>query len=543
MITYRPSSRSDGYRKRSQTGFGGYDHRLGASDGAIFDMKNMGSDYYPLASPRAPRYIHDFIKVGTPKGLTGYGNIYYVDGKNLYDNDDSVGELNDATSKTFAFLGKVLVILPDKMYYDTDTGDFGSLEAEWSGMVAFADGKFAGEQAKACRIVSRSDDNVEFPFKVGDAVTISGAEEEANNTTLIIREINKDKTSICFYENSFDLGLPEDEAAEDGAESESQTITIKRSVPDMDFICENENRLFGCKGDTIYATKLGDPFNWNVYDGLADDSFSVDTGSAGNFTACCSYGGYAIFFKEDRIYKLYGDKPSNFKLMSSATLGVMEGADKSVAVAGEALYYQSRVGIMVYTGGIPSCISEVFGDVCYQKGVGGSDGLRYYVSLQDRANGKWSLFCYDTRYKTWHREDETRVIGFAYNNGLWMLTGEGKMLIIGAHPLLASGMCKIEENVPSMMEFYDITESNADKKYVNSLQLRMMLSENASVTVSMSFDGGEYEVVDTITDTGKTSYVVTCRLHRCDYYRIRLEGVGDYKLFALTREYSGGSER
>ena len=75
------------------------------------------------------------------------------------------------------------------------------------------------------------------------------------------------------------------------------------------------------------------------------------------------------------------------------------------------------------------------------------------------------------------------------------------------------------------------------------MQLRMMFSENASVTVSMSFDGGEYEVVDTITDTGKTSYVVTCRLHRCDYYRIRLEGVGDYKLFALTREYSGGSER
>ena len=85
----------------------------------------------------------------------------------------------------------------------------------------------------------------------------------------------------------------------------------------------------GCgaaKGDTVYASKLGDPFNWNVFDGLSTDSYAVDVGSAGDFTACCSYLGYPCMFKEEHIYKVYGDKPSNFQVMGSASWGWKRGA-------------------------------------------------------------------------------------------------------------------------------------------------------------------------------------------------------------------------
>ena len=67
-------------------------------------------------------------------------------------------------------------------------------------------------------------------------------------------------------------------------------------MPELDFLCENENRLWGCKGDTIYASKLGDPFNWNVFDGVSTDSYAVDVGSAGDFTGCFAYRGYPVFF-------------------------------------------------------------------------------------------------------------------------------------------------------------------------------------------------------------------------------------------------------
>lgn len=118
-------------------------------------------------------------------------------------------------------------------------------------------------------------------------MTISGAvTHESNNKTPIIREIDGDY--LRFYENTFTIGSGGD----------AETLTIKRTVPDMDFLCENENRLWGCKEDTIYASKLGDIFNWNVFDGVATDSYSVNVGSAGDFTACCSYLGYPCFSRK-----------------------------------------------------------------------------------------------------------------------------------------------------------------------------------------------------------------------------------------------------
>ena len=78
---------------------------------------------------------------------------------------------------------------------------------------------------------------------------ISGATTHTeNNKTAIIREIDGD--NLRFYENTFTIS--------DGGDSE--TLQLSRTVPELDYICENENRLWGCKGDTIYASKLGDIF-------------------------------------------------------------------------------------------------------------------------------------------------------------------------------------------------------------------------------------------------------------------------------------------
>ena len=34
--------------------------------------------------------------------------------------------------------------------------------------------------------------------------------------------------------------------------ADADHVTLARTVPSMDFICVNENRMWGCKGDTIY---------------------------------------------------------------------------------------------------------------------------------------------------------------------------------------------------------------------------------------------------------------------------------------------------
>lgn len=507
----------DGIRKKTQVKFAGYDHREGAGDGTLWDMENLWGGRYPLLSLRPSRSLT--ARTSQPGGLYAHDGLYWAGSGGLYRDGTKLGDLSEG-KKVFCSLGSCIVVFPDKAFYRTDTGEFGSLEAEWSGTATLQDGTYAGEAAAANTI---STAGAAFPFRAGDAVSLSGCGEE-NKKTAIIREVSEDGRELRFSENCFS-GVPW-----------TGTVTIKREVPDLDFVCQNENRLWGCRGDTIRACKLGDPFNWNVFDGLSTDSWAVDAGSAGDFTGCVSYLGYPVFFKEDHIYKVYGSKPSDFQVMASASLGVEKGSGGSLAVAGERLFYLSRIGVMSYGGGIPECVSEAFGLERYHNGVGGSDGVRYYCSLEG-ADG-CSLFVFDTDTGLWHREDKTRAAGFAFAKGLYCLNEEGELW-----RLTGEGEGEPEGPVESFAEFGDFTEDSPDKKGFSKVQLRAELEEGAEVTVLLKFDSEEeWRPVRTLRADRKRSFVLPVIPRRCDHWRLRLEGRGNWKLFSLSREFYLGSD-
>lgn len=525
MMTRLPTiDYADGIGKVTQVQFGGYDHTPGGQDGTIWDEENMSARDYPLLSPRRARWL--WRRLDKPNGLYAHDGLYWVDGDGFYADGVRVGTVEDS-AKRFASLGAYLVILPDLVYYNRLSGEFGTLAAAWSGAAEFADGEYAGAAASGCALISSGDP---FPFRAGDAVTISGCTElTENNTSIIVRAISEDGMTLTFYENSFTVGSEE-------------AVTVAREVPALRFLCENENRLWGCDGDTIYASKPGDPFNWNVFDGLATDSFAAMVGSAGEFTGCVSYMGYPCFFKENQIYKVYGSKPSDFQVMGSASLGVDGGSGASLAAAGETLYYLSRVGVTAYAGGIPQSVAEAFGGVRYADAVGGSDGERYYVSMRD-TGGAWSLFCYDTTKRLWHREDAVQAVGFAYHEGLWMLCADGRLWLMGgAEEVPADAVA--ESLITSRVEFGDFTEGSPNRKGTAKLQLRAELEAGASLSVKLMFDSdGVWREVAVLRAEKKRSYYLPIIPRRCDHFRLALDGAGEWRLYALTREHYAGSER
>ncbi len=519
----------DGIRKAQTINFGGYNHTLAAKNGMIYDETNITSDYFPVLSPRSPRYLQSTLSA--PNGLYCNDGIYTVDGTDFKADGVTKGQVSNSR-KTFASLGRYIVILPDKKYYDTVSGVLGDIESSVTASATFTDGTYAEEAAEGntIRAASASFDWSDY-FKVGDAVAIGGSSVSENNKTIIVREIAG--RDLRFYPNSFTTT------------SAAETLTLAREMPDMDFICENENRLWGCKGDTIYASKLGDIFNWNVFDGVSTDSYAVEVGSAGDFTGCCAFLGYPVFMKEEQIYKVYGDKPSNFQVMGSASLGTAAGAERSFGIAGETLFYLSRTGIVAYNGGIPSNISASFGTERYTDAVGGSDGVKYYVSMKDTSNA-WHLFVYDTRYGVWCREDGMHVLDFGWNTELYFLDSTGKLWMNGNARTPAG---TAEASVSSSVEFADLTEDvgnspryGANKKHIAKLQIRMELDANASVTVQMEFDDGTWETVKTLTTATKRSYYLPIIPRRTDHFRIKLIGSGNWKLYSLIREVSTGSE-
>lgn len=525
---------ADGIGKSVQVQFGGYDHRLSAQDGALRDMRNLTGDQHPLLAVRQRR--RKVVDLAQPGGLGSLNGLYWVDGDGFYYRGVKKGTVTPG-QKRFAGMGSRIIIFPDKAVYDTAQDTFKSLEASFTtaaGGARFGNGRLYEEEAERSTLTVAGAD-LRTLFSPGDAVTISGCTRHpANNKTPIIREISADGQALAFYENVF-----ETEGTEESPQdyTEPGAVTIARTVPDLDWICVNDNRLWGCKGDAIYGSKLGDPMNFNVFDGLASDSYSVVSGSAGDFTGCCSYLGYPCFFKADRIFKVYGSKPGNYELMGSATMGVAPGCGGTLAVAGEVLFYVSPAGPAAWSGGIPSNISEVFGGERFTGGMAGSDGRRYYLSALSGQGRR--LFVYDSLLGLWHREDETEAVGFAMEDGgLHMLSAAGALWRLDG-----GGEGELEPPLTWLAEFGDFTEGSPDAKGYGKLQLRLELEAGAEVSAWLRYDSrGDWEPVRTLTADGKRSYLLPIVPRRADHCRLRLTGRGGCVVYSLARSYYGGSE-
>lgn len=562
---------SSGIRKTQQIQFNGYRHTVDCSEGQIWDEANISGRAYPYLRPIRNR--PDFPN-SCDNALFSHDAMGWVNGTELWYDGHLVGYVEDS-KKQIAVMGDRIVIFPDKVVLNAKykrLGTYSTLDAlqaavknpkefdaygvgtavpyemcAWSGTEWVSYGKelepmeakasFNGVTFKGTTYqdVPAEANTMEFSvsveglgFKEGDAVTIRGCTKHPeNNKTAIIREISGKQ--LRFYEYAFKL---------DGDEniteySEAGTITLSRDVPDMDVICAVDNRLFGAKDDTLYASKLGDPTNFNVFDGLTTDSWFQETGTAGSFTACAAYLGYPIFFKENHIFKIYGKNAENFEPSRSATEGVKAGAWRSLAIAGEVLYYLGSNGLMAYTGGIPESAAAPFGNVRYTDCVSGSDGRRLYLSMK-RTDGTRELFCLDTDNGVLHKEDDMTAAAFCkMGEDLYAMLEGGNAVRANAD----EGSCK-----NSMIEFGDIMEGTMDRKGVSRLQMRVVLEENAELQISIQYDSeGVWRDVKRLTATKKKSFSFPVLVRRCDHYRIRVEGKGYWELHSMAREFYVGS--
>ena len=511
----------DAYGIAYQCVFGGLDGRFSAADGAIAAMENMSADCYPLLAPRDSRYkLRTLTK---PNGMGAGDALFWADGTAFYYDGEVKGAVSDSP-KRFYTINRWVTIWPDKLFYNAATDEFGSLEAEVTAAGQFCSREAPGGISSEANCLVLEGTALSALFRPGDGVTISGCTEcPENDLTLVVRQVEED--ALYFYDNSFTL-------------CESGSVTVRREVPDLDHLCQSGNRLWGVKDSAVYCSALGDPRVWHNYDGTATGCWSVEAGSAGAFTGAVAYGGYPLLFKEDRIYRVYGTKPANFQLMDTQTLGCEAGSEKSFAVVGQTLYYKSPAGFAAYAGGVPVLMDDVLGLLRRQNAVAGTDGRKYYVSVTE-PEGQ-SFYVYDAVLGLWHREDDARVTDFAWCDGaLYMLCADGAIWQCGRVRTAAG---EPEGLVKSSVEFADFYGNTFSRKAIRRLYFRAETDE--SLTLSVSYDGRPWETVAAVTH-GKKGNIQTLQLvpRRCDSLRVKLEGVGPWKIWAMGREYYAGSTR
>lgn len=324
------------------------------------------------------------------------------------------------------------------------------------------------------------------------------------------------------------------------------TVTITRGMPELENCFADENRLWGTKGSEIYASKLGDPFNFDSFEGLSTDSYYLAVQTPGDFTAACSAYGYPTFFKTDYIYRIYGAKPDTFQLQELAASGVKQGCGESIAMANNTLIYLSGTGVMAYTGGYPERIDQALGNLALSDAAAGSDGRKYYLSAIENG-GTRVLYIFDTENGTWIREQEINLVGFTASEGclialedagstatvIWELAGD------------AAGLTEATETtVAATAEFGDISMQTMNRKSVHRVQLRMIVGTGASVTVAIRYDSkGDWITVKTLTAQLKQSVYLPVLPRRCDHFRLRISGTGEWKICGLALDLRQGSEQ
>ena len=576
--------------------FGGYNHQISCQEGQFFDMQNMTSKYFPVLSPRQNRGI---VKSFTnPQGILDKEDLWWVDNTVLYKNGEAqdMGNVKlSGSEKVLAKMGAYIIIMPDKVWCKVST-DGSNIECGYmentvlksnvSFSICEASGKaitwntaeyYEENDAKngdymmsttsegkptlkvyssttgiwmtvASSYVQITASGIGDGFEKGDGVKLTTDYISDGLKNIFVNDEGDGKYST----NTYIVDRTDNSITIPGIISGNLSgiytmkLTVERKVPDMAFITECNNRLWGCSkdGHEIYCCKLGDVKNWNCYTGLSTDSWAATIGSDGKFTGAITFFGYPIFFKEDSLIKISVSATGGHQLKETMCRGVQNGSHRSLCILNENLYYKASNGICGYNGSLPYSISDELGDVKYYNAVAGAIGDKYYISMRDK-NNDFSLFVYDSKNGIWCKEDNTEVLAFCkHKDELYYIDGgDNTMKSVGGTLIYDVPEKTTEETVEWYVESGAIGYSSPDNKYVGRINLRISLEFGTNVDFYLQYDScGEWEHKFNMSGTGTRTFSVPIIPKRCDHFRYKIKGRGGCKIHSVTKTIEEGSD-
>lgn len=576
--------------------FLGVNRNLRIRDAEFSDMKNITNDYYPAIGNRRKR--GKITTLTKPMGILGGRYISWVDDNKLYYDENYLCDLESTDKeRILVIIGAYLCVFPDGVIYNTYDHTFSNMDniVETTTNPTFTlcklDGtnytsentitsdtepedktkywldtsaspvvlKMYSESLAMWTSISTTYIKIEATgigvgFKAYDAATLSGCDTDFTYNNYDLNQSN------IIYDRGDDFivvaGLI------NLVHTNSKPIKVERIHPQMDFICEMDNRLWGCSSDKheIYACKQGDPTNWNFYGGLDSDSYAATVGTQNVFTGCCSYYGALYFFKEDGYHKLFGNKPSNYELTWKACRGIQKGSEKSLCMVDEYLVWKSRDAIVMFDGNTET-ISDTLGIIQYYDAVGGNYRNKYYLSMRDEEY-VWHMFVYDISKGTWCIEDDLCAKYMAYaNNGFYIIDNNFDVMVVNAEKiytkyfpsqnlypngeLLPGNIVNgtMEDNFDWMMTTGDIGMDSPYMKYIKRIDVRLLIDTDATIKFEVEYDSSDaWETVLEYTATRKRSYTIPICVQRCDHMKLRMSGNGDIRIFSIAIIKEDGSD-
>ncbi len=556
--------------------FGGLNRRETGNEGEFSDMNNIAGGQNPCITVRkgraeafsvkdtsgkevniqamiAPKYENGPLTAFT--GVAG-GAFYYNGektpfedaGKTLPEDEKMKISGNDICLADF---NGVIIICPQMYYFsyvpEPDTavrkmekGFYGAAVKAYSSGNPEEDAEVINylEKANGWGDTFKSGDCIflkgfEGDLAVNNTVSIDSKFEEADDSRPLSVVVQKIEGNKLYFQMTNRRGkLMVLKNGTKNASGQAATLDVYIPIPDMNWVCVHNNRLWGTNpnGEQIYASKLGDAFNFNTFAGLGTDSWYSEIGTKGGFVGIVSFRDSVVAFKRDFIHHVYGDKPSSFSIPTQIEdCGCID--IKSAAVAGGNLYFLGYRGFYAYTGGNATLISDKL-NMTYTGAAAMTDGRNYYVHAQ-RSDGKTEFLKFDAELGAWYKEDDINLAGYVrWNNNLYAAEG--------------GHVWRLDGDNSGVKWFFDttvITEDTMQTKGVFDLFLRVDNKGGKDISVYILRDNGETRLCGTIKDDAFRTHRVPVRFQMGDSCKIRVEGTGDCVIHGIERTVYAGGKR
>lgn len=583
------------------TTFKGYNHNEIIEDGEMFDMKNLSGDGYPLLTQRKKRGITTFEYAGEDPqlhGIHGGEKLTLILGTKVYYNFTEVSGITVSESasmlpKKIVSMGAYVCIWPDKVYFNTvDLSDCGSMERNWDSIgngVSLTmcrgdgtnydmtqitvsstaptnptNGQLWIDQSGSNDVLKQYDStssawvevattyikveasNIGVGLAAYDTIELKGLTAQDTQTERVKKQVNLLNGYTIVYGVGVNYIMIAGIISQTQSNLKNVNVSADRLVPDLDYICESNNRLWGCRYglhdgkivNEIKACKLGDFKNWNSNLKLSTDSYTMSVGTEGKFTAAVTQRGYPVFFKEDCIIRISGQTPSSFQQTTTMCRGVQDGSWRSVCVVNEAIYYKSRREIMMYDGSMPMSVSDQLGLILYSDARAGALNGKYYISMKDTA-GDWTMFAYDTNKAMWHKEDDFRAMGFGrVGDELFAIDETNNKL-----DALMGTWGEPEEEMEWSATFGLFGTDYRRTKYLSRFKIRMYIEPDSKAHLWIMYDSdGDWHDEGEIRGHSMKTFDLPVVPRRCDHLRFRLTGDGECRIYSISRLMEVGGD-
>lgn len=563
-------------RIRSATTFGGINRANGTPLGEWDRLNGFDITAYPALRTCLPYAYSDIVSSGE---ITGYtyrnGILVYTTAEGIY--LDGKGTLTaipglSAGDKTLVNIGAYIVILPDWALINT---------ADTANPVAMAKGavltgnllEYNQNQTKPTVSIFKlfyvdapTAEVTASGLAVGDSVKLSWTYGKRKmSKQLTINNIGTESytgsgmTSIGFDTSDMPNTMwfyTEGRAMDNFRVPRITGATIQRVMPDLDYVVEYNNRLWGCssKNHEIYCSKLGEPLVWGAYSGISTDSWAATVGTDGDFTGACVFNGCVLFFKEDCVHSVYGTKASNFTITTYTVRGVQKGSAKSLCISEGLLYYKAPEGIFTFNG---SASSRFDGKLCVDRdsrtACGTADDRYIVMAMSDG-----TVFYYDKLHSVWYNRTLPNVISMHnFSGSLYAITKDSNKAMQKVMLTTNVGMSRrmaetAFEAVTGELCRGELTSTSSySRKAMHTVIKKLTMSveewhqqgvSSVQFTVSVQYDGGDWQTVYSYDGTAEeadnnvVTLIPTIPM-RCQRLRIKISGKLTTGLDATAQPY------